>query len=381
MDKKNILIMVGKLNNGGQERVAVNLANNLSEKHNVIMIVSSLEKVDYNYEGKIIVIKELKSLKFIKNIIGLRKLRKIKKENNITHTISFGYKYNLFTLLSKVKEKNIITMRINLNYHKDDKFMYKHFIFKKADVIVPVSKYIEEQLINEYNVSKNKINTIYNFYEKEKIEKLSKEKLNEDLSNTVISVGRLHEQKGYHNLIKSFSKVVKEIPDAKLIILGRGILEESLNELIKTLNLEKNIKLYGFKENPYKYMKNSKIFVLSSFYEGLPNVVLEAMACGLPIISTDGDSGSREILAPNTKVSEKAKKIEYAEYGILVPKFTQNETNELSKEENIMADAIIELLKNEKLRNKYKKLSKERVEYFNKKDIMNQWLDIVEKRN
>ena len=119
-------------------------------------------------------------------------------------------------------------------------------------------------------------------------------------------------------------------------------------------------------------MKNSNLFVLSSFYEGMPNVVLEAMYTGLPIISCDCKSGPREILAPNSDLSQEIKDISREEYGVLVPVLDNK------KYERIMGDAIIELLNDSKLSDSYSKKSKKRIKDFSKERMMEDWNKVLE---
>jgi len=111
----------------------------------------------------------------------------------------------------------------------------------------------------------------------------------------LISAGRLVKQKNFACLLHAFRLVADQNPGVRLTILGKGELEEELLKLIKRLNLEKRVRICH-SANPFKYMKKADIFVLSSLWEGYPNVLLEAFACGTPLISADCPSGPREII-------------------------------------------------------------------------------------
>jgi glycosyltransferase involved in cell wall biosynthesis len=121
----------------------------------------------------------------------------------------------------------------------------------------------------------------------------------------ILSAGRLVKEKDYETLIRAFAMVRKKRP-ARLAILGEGAERNSLLELTERLGIKEDVALLGFKTNPYVYMARATVFVLSSTVEGLPNVIVEAMAVGTPIVSTDCKSGPREIL-------------DDGKYGILVP--------------------------------------------------------------
>ena len=372
--KKSILVLVSQLCNGGAERVAANLCDELSKKFNVILVTyTPPTKNDYNCGVKRIVIDEKKA-RFFKYNYVVRKLKKIKKKYNITHSISFCSKANYLNVMSKVNDKTIVSIRSYLKYSEVDQQYYRlnKVAGKYSDEEVVVSSQLIDEQVQEYNSFKDKIKVVHNFVDKEKINKYLSEKNDIKLSkNTIINVGRLSNQKGQKYLIKAFSKVIKKVPDAELIILGKGELEEELEFEIKKLHLEKNIKLLGYKTNPYIYMKQASCFVLSSFFEGMPNVVLEAMYLGLPIISTDCISGVREILAPKTDINYRNKNMTKEEYGILVP---------IMKEDNAvdyLVDAIVEMLQDDKLNNYYRKQSRKRVKDFSKEKNMKEWLNIV----
>ena len=121
----------------------------------------------------------------------------------------------------------------------------------------------------------------------------------------MLAVGRLTKQKDFITLIHAFALVRKQCP-AKLVIIGEGEERQNLETKVMELGIQDDVDLPGFVENPYAYMAGATLFVLSSIYEGLPTVLIEAMALGLPIVSTDCPSGPSEIL-------------ENGKYGTLVP--------------------------------------------------------------
>jgi glycosyltransferase involved in cell wall biosynthesis len=111
----------------------------------------------------------------------------------------------------------------------------------------------------------------------------------------LIAVGRLQIQKDYPTLLQAFAQVRQKRP-VRLLILGEGKERPMLEEIIKTLGVEEDVSLPGFVMNPFAYMARASLFVLSSRWEGLPTVLIEAMCCGTPVVSTDCPSGPREIL-------------------------------------------------------------------------------------
>ena len=121
-------------------------------------------------------------------------------------------------------------------------------------------------------------NAVNNFFDNEHI--------------NLITVGRLEPQKNYDLLIDT----VERVPKIKLFILGRGILENDLKKKIFEKNLNDRIIFLGYDANPYKYLKKADLFIFGSNHEGFPNVLLEAMCCGLPILTTNCKSGPDEIM-------------------------------------------------------------------------------------
>lgn len=116
-----------------------------------------------------------------------------------------------------------------------------------------------------------------------------------DAAPVILAAGRMTEQKDFSTLIRAFA-VVRAEREAKLVILGEGRLRADLEKLSADLGIEADVAMPGFVENPFQYMSRASALVLSSEYEGLPGVLIQAMACGCPVISTDCPGGSREIL-------------------------------------------------------------------------------------
>ena len=217
--------------------------------------------------------------------------------------------------------------------------------YQKADKVISVSKGVMENTKKNFNLRDNQCTFIYNGFDLEDILKKSQEKVEhpwfkEDIP-IILSAARLDaSSKDFPVLLKAFLKARKSLK-ARLVILGDGPQKEELEKLAKDLNIEKDVWFAGFQKNPYKFMSKSRVFLLSSKFEALPLVLVEAMICGVPVISSDCDFGPREIL-------------ENGKYGILVP------TGDAEK----MAEAIIKVLTDRELSEKLTERGGERMHNF-----------------
>ena len=169
-----------------------------------------------------------------------------------------------------------------------------------ADDIVAVSEGTADDLAQAARMSRERIRVIYNPVVTPELRRKARESLEHPWFMTgqphvVLAAGRLVAQKDFATLIRAFRKV-REVHPVRLLILGEGEERPALEALIGQLGLEQEVSLPGFVANPYAYMAHASLFVLSSRWEGLPTVLIEALYCGLPVVATDCPSGPREIL-------------------------------------------------------------------------------------
>ena len=168
------------------------------------------------------------------------------------------------------------------------------------DGIIAVSQGVGEDIVRLLSLSPDRVKVLYNPVIKPDIDKLARQKPGHPWFETasppvILSAGRLHPQKDFPTLLRAFANVSKKL-SCRLIILGEGEERENLEALIRTLGIQNLVDFPGQVANPYSYMAHSKLFVLSSAWEGFGNVLAEALAVGTPVVSTDCPSGPREIL-------------------------------------------------------------------------------------
>lgn len=393
--KKNVLIISQKLYGGGAERTASNLSLFLQKEYNIHLAVFDGTDTKYPYGGQFHDLKCPARKGAFGKIFNICKrihaINKIKRDENIAATISLLPPSNFINVLTRNSDRIITSIRIQTSKSRFDNVSSKiwtkqtmKFVNNRSDYIVALSKGVEKDLVDNFGANKNKVVTIYNpcdgemLKEKALVHLADAKKMPE---HSITTMGRFTEQKGQWHLIRALVEVKKSIPDIKLYVLGDGPLKERLEGLTKELHLEENVEFLGFVEAPHAYIMKSKVFVFPSLYEGLGNVLLEAMACGTPCISTDCYSGPREILAPGTDVREKLKEIEYAQFGVLTSvgdKGPFEADTPVTVPEKQMADAIIELLVNDKKRKKYHQAALERIKDFSPESITKDWMRLIE---
>lgn len=372
-----IAVFIYSLGGGGAERVVSQLIPYLENNGFDVYLVLMNNTCVYPFEtkNKPFFLENSKTtesnvLKFLKIPFLAYKYHIFLKKNKINKSFSFLTRPGFISVLTKWFNKKrtiIISERSNssLQYGNHNlqswinNFLIKE-LYPKADLIIANSNGNAQDLITNYNVPRYKITTIYNPISLEAIFAIEPKK---DFFDTnyfnLVSVGRLDNGKNHQLLIKSleFFKLQK----VRLYIFGDGILKTELEKTIQDLKLENRVFLMGFESNPYKYLKAADLFVFSSNHEGFPNVILEAMACELPIVSTNCPSGPNEIFKVNTDYDFSDNVL--TDYGILVPR------NNIKK----MVEAINILMQNKKYYQNCKTQVVKRVEDFEANKILDEF--------
>lgn len=362
--KKKIMIFMFSLKGGGAERTIVNIINHLDEeKFDVIFVLGTDADSDYlellKDSIKIIVL-NCRKPKY--SIFKLRNCIKKEKPDVLFSTVN---KNNIVLLLAKILSFRKIPTVIREASHRTQsgKVTNKNKLLTRvlynlfSSKIVALSEGVREDLITNFKISEKKTKVIYNPVDINYIKSSMNEEIQDSFNlksdeKIIIAVGRLAKVKDFPTLIKAFEIVLKDV-NARLFILGRGPLESELKQLSKQLNISDKIEFLGFQKNPYKYIKQADVFVLSSKWEGFAHVIVEAMTIGTPVISTNCKSGPAEIIGDN-------------EYGILVP----------VQDYKLMAEQIILLFKNDNMGNNYANLGIERSYTFEARKITKKYEDL-----
>lgn len=301
MSQPKIALVGYRLNRGGAERVMANLSNyfhdNGIEVHNIIV----LDDVKYPYSGTVFNLGKLKNkqngvFNKIKRLIALKKYL---NKHDFDFIIDFRFRIKPIQelLISRwvYNTKTIFTVHSS----KIDSYMSNfspltRIMYGKVFKNVAITKAMQ-QLIEKKHHLKN-VSTIYNSIDIDNILAKSQEKVELDFEY-IIGVGQYDTNvKQFDKLIEAYSKSKLPKQEVALVILGEGQLLEELISVAKTFNVEHLVHLLGFKNNPFKYIKSAKFFVLSSELEGLPMVLLEALACGTPVVSFNCPTGPKEVI-------------------------------------------------------------------------------------
>lgn len=260
--------------------------------------------------------------------------------------------------------------------------LFIRYLYPYASSVIVNAEGIARILSEKYGIDRKKITVIQNGIDAELVQtKMLEPVFDTDQSffsadgYTCIAVGRLEKPKGYPQLIEAFQKVIAKLPTAKLIILGDGSMRTALEELIVKYSLQNNVHILGFRKNPFSYINKADIFILSSLWEGMPNVLSEALACGTPVIASDCESGPREVLAPDTDISFQTTVPEYATYGVLLPVFEENRAEIIN---NLWAETITLVLQNKKMRDAYREKGMIRVNDFSSDTFISNWKKVLD---
>lgn len=366
--KKKVLIILPNLSGGGAERVIVTLLNNFDREKAEYFFIAVNKKGPYvNDLPSDIKIIDFGIQPFFMRPQMFQVQRKLVKEINkikpdVILTTLTEMNITLLSVKSLLKgspkiiirETNPPSPRWHGLKRKIIKRLYVH-MYPKADKVIAISEGVKSDLIEFSKLVESQVQVIYNplpirDIQKKSILDLEKIKFPKDRFN-IVSIGRLSEQKDFTTLIKAVN-IVRKKHAIQLTILGEGREYANLKKIVEDLDLRDNIKFEGFKSNPYPYLKKSDLFVLSSKWEGFGLVIVEALATGTQVISTESNGAPKEILS-------------HGKYGILTP----------VGDEKKLASAIIKVLNKENMITEDK--LKERASTFDVSIIAEEYLKLL----
>lgn len=356
---------------GGTERSAANISVALAKKHDVTTILFDGSEIVYPYGGKLIDMRLPSCSNFLKKIVtSIRRrirLTKIVNQNKYDIVFFFAWQKNPINTLKLKNSIKIISIR-------DFREVKSHpEIFKKSlcssNAIICNSMYLKSYYLGIYPEDSDDVFVVHNIIDVPTIRAQSKEKLDDETfikfrsshKKLIVAVGRFCKEKAFENLILAFKECREKMDDIGLVLIGDGEPKSECVDAVNQAGLEADVYFAGFQKNPYKYMAFCDAFVLSSRSEGFPNVLAEAMALSLPVISTNCLTGPAEILMKNCDYSIAKETFEECDYGIITPRYgSQDESHAISQ----LSEAIVHLLSDEELMKKYGKLAKERAADF-----------------
>lgn len=395
-NKKKLMLICPMLHQGGFERVCITTARLMEPYFDVTIVIFNSANIAYDIKGLNIIdikmgVQKGKVKKLFNIIRRSRRLRQLKREIKPDIAYSFGPSANMVNAFSKTGKTRVW---LGLRNYTDieEKIKIKLFI-KLADLIICCSHQIEKELNVKFEF--NKTATLYNLYDVEAIKReaaacepeLPFGETDEEGRRLrfLVSMGRDDDMKGFWHMIKVFSLIHKEIPEARLLILGAGSFDH-YKKLAKDLKIADVIYFAGMQKQPYQYLKKGEVYLLTSQNEGFPNALVEGMALGLAAVSVNCKTGPAEILLEKKYMDlaehEKEKgqtAVAYGKYGILIPVMEKErnlDAEDISEEERNMARVVTDLMNDKEMLQQYKKAAEERAGFFTFESYVQEFLKI-----
>lgn len=398
-----ILFVIPSIASGGQEKAGMILTNYLSAYHDVqVVCLEPATTGDYDYKSPVhrIAIERARSktgkLKVV--LKRIKALRKIKSAWKPDVSIAIGPTAMIINSLSFGSEQKISSIRQSLS-KLNENWLFNKTLFSVSGKLVPVHNGINDELWNIYKIKNNLF--AYNGYDLKKIAEDAgvplEARLTPFFNGTVLAhMGRFDVQKCQWQLVRIFHLLRKKMPALKLVLIGDVDVSNPVNKEIYQYcvsylrsngykvcaigeqgvdNIENyDVLMLGHTMNPHKYLANSDLFIFPSAWEGFPNSLVEAMACGLPVVCADCPTGPKEILV-NEDTGEN--------YGVLMPVFDHNfdpKNNAINELHQQWANTILQLLSDKENMQHYHLQSVKRAADFSVEKSCKKWLDIIENK-
>jgi glycosyltransferase involved in cell wall biosynthesis len=312
MKNKEITLFINSLDGGGAERICTELANSLVKQgYPVKLLVLNLINSVYDKHLD----KHIELINFnVKHArSGFFRILSYIKDNDFKSILTFNHEIAILLVILrtltrrsfKIFNRNISTLSIKQKYetsfwHKYIKEYIIRILYNKVNHIVAQSNGMKNDLVNHYKIPSQKISVIYNPVSQAFLNDLENAEAKfTKKTNEILFVGRLDKIKGINYLLDAFKIIAEKKPEIILRIVGDGELYQELIEYTNKLGISGKVIFEPFNTNVAQYYLNAKMIVLTSLYEGFPNVLVESIAAGTPVVSFDCPSGPSEIIVEN----------------------------------------------------------------------------------
>ncbi len=307
---KTIAIFMQSLAIGGAERIAINLAEGLIQQDiKVDLLLTNCSGAFLSEVPPQVTIIDLKGKRVLFSLFALVRYLRARRPDLLYSVLPHASLIAVWAVkFSRVKTPLVISIHNMLStplavvpsIRESLIIKLGGWFFRSADAAICVSRGVEDDFIKTTGMPPQKSHVVYNPLVSPDLERKASEIISHpwfiaDGPPVILAVGRLAVAKDYPTLLRAFSNVVQKRP-ARLLILGDGRERARIESLVKELGLSDCVQMPGFVKNPYAYMARARLLVLSSIWEGFANVLVEALACGTPVVSTNCKSGPREIL-------------------------------------------------------------------------------------
>lgn len=358
---KKLLLIVPSLHQGGSEKVCAMTAVILKPYFDVQIAIFDSKNIDFDVED--IPVADLglpsrpgKLAKVFNVLRRAHRLKRLKKKEQIDIAYSFGPTANLANVFSgRLFSRKGAKCWLGVMSYMDMDSSWLGLFCKKSDRLLCCSETLRRMIEEKYTCDHTY--TLTGFFDIPQIRAKAEEgeaALPWQDGRVIVSMGREDVVKGFWHLLKIFSLVHRELPDTRLLIIGKGEFTK-YRKLAADLGVADAVCFAGLQKNPYPYLKRGTLYLLTSYWEGFPNALVEAMAMGLPAVATDCMTGPAEIFD--------------GKYGVLVPNMGKEpdmDASHIEEEEKSTAARVTALLQDEEELARYSKLSVERASVFSK---------------
>ncbi|HEX5000626.1 MAG TPA: glycosyltransferase [Terriglobia bacterium] len=373
-----LMLLIPHVADGGAEKLLSQLSCGLRADELVVTVFE--RRVDYALGGRVISLDAPIHRGVIHRLTGLARrfmrFRKVLREEQPDVVLSFMGEANILNAL--LAPRPILTVHNHLSSlrrfsHSRMESWLSELLIRRLyprGTVVTVSSAVRQDMIEVFKVPADRVTVIPNAIDPDEVRRLADEPVELPWKPglpVILTAGRLTALKGQGHLIKAFARARRQTP-CQLAILGAGELESELRETARQAGVESDTFFLGRQSNPWKFMARADVFVLPSLTEAFGLVLVEAMACGVPVISTDCPGAGRDILAPNLPPDASIDRAFFGDYGVLVPVGNEDE----------LAAAILRFLNDKGVAKRYAESGPDRSREFSYPGFLERYQRLIE---